>query len=158
MHLAAPHAIAELDVDRRQPAAGLRRDFDGRFADQIADDAQIRGDVAARDLRDFDRHRRTESAAAARTAKAPATEAPARTAAAHCRHPRHGATTAALRFRACAWSAAAAGCSRLMNHEIERGASDGDQQDPMIKNLRINRRVSVPDVVAREWKRLAAAY
>ena len=55
-HLAAPDGVAQLHVDAQQTAAGLRRDLDGLQADQVADDGEVRGEVAALGGAQFHRH------------------------------------------------------------------------------------------------------
>ena len=114
--LAAAHAIAELDVDMvvsRPP--GFRRHIDGRFANQVADDAEM----CARCCRATLWSLRRSSAAGNRRQVRRSRHRPVRhagTAAARpppCRAPGPPCP-------ACAWPAAAAGCSRLHEPEIRR--------------------------------------
>ncbi len=120
-HLAAAHAIAQLDDDRREPAAGLRRDIDGRFANQIADDAEMRGDVAARDFGHFDGHRRPEAAAGSAEAR----RHPGR----RDRHRRRRRLPRLATARpAWAWPGGRGRLLALDEPEIGRGAGDGHHE------------------------------
>ena len=78
--LSAPHRIAELHIDRVQPALPARHCVDRCGADEIADDRDGVDHVPPRHRRELDGHRRAWAAAA--TATAAAKSATAETAAA----------------------------------------------------------------------------
>ena len=56
--------MAELHVDRHEPAGGTRHDLDRGRANQVADDVELGRDVALGGRADLDRHRRPKGRAA----------------------------------------------------------------------------------------------
>jgi hypothetical protein len=63
--LAAADGVPQLDVDGAEPSVDTRDRFDGRGADQVADDGDTLGHVRPLDRSEFHRHRRASAAATA---------------------------------------------------------------------------------------------
>ena len=97
-HLAATDGVAELHVHAQQTASGARRDVHGLQSDQVADDRQVCGHVAALRAPELHRHRHAGHAAAA-TRSARETAAPAAASTLRATRPALAAASRRLRTR-----------------------------------------------------------